>query len=140
MLPCAQILKENKFLDFPLFLQTKLNAYWHGLLRFYGFVHVMGCSDKRIVSLNSSFLCQYHSFTLSSSWGPFMNHFIYSINSLTQINTCYLLNCPKESVSENGDNSRWRMSKKHLILIIWRPPYKTIWRPPYNLIGGRHII
>ena len=32
MLPCAQILKENKFLDFPLFLQTKLNAYWHGLL------------------------------------------------------------------------------------------------------------
>ena len=33
MLPCAQILKENKFLDFPLFLQTKLNAYWHGLLR-----------------------------------------------------------------------------------------------------------
>ena len=32
MLPCAQILKKNKFLDFPLFLQTKLNAYWHGLL------------------------------------------------------------------------------------------------------------
>ena len=46
--------------------------------------------------------------------------------------------------------------KKHLILLIWRPPYnimwrspynimwrppyKIKWRPPYKLYGGRHII
>ena len=46
--------------------------------------------------------------------------------------------------------------KKHLILLIWRPPYSIMWRPPYNfmwrppnkikwrppykLYGGRHII
>ena len=41
MLPCAQILKENKFLDFPLFLQTKLNAYWHGLLNINKFYFVI---------------------------------------------------------------------------------------------------
>ena len=45
MLPCAQILKENKFLDFPLFLQTKLNAYWHGLL------NILGATDQNSIWL-----------------------------------------------------------------------------------------
>ena len=47
-------------------------------------------------------LCQYHSVTLSIEKGPSINQFLYSINSLTQNNTCCLLNFSKESVSKTA--------------------------------------